>query len=721
MVTRTGVKVLDFGLATLAVAQEDPSVPGETASLLKSADHALVGTLPYMAPEQIEGCRIDARCDLFAFGAIVYEMATGRRAFQGTSQASLMAAILERTPPPIADGRPLTPPGFERLVQKCLAKDPDARWQSASDVADELRWLSHGAAATPAAQPPVSRRSARPLWWVAAATVGIAGAGLWLWNTRGRSGEAPPVEAIHQQVTFSGDVLTASLSPDGRSVAFAAGRTGSYRVVVRDISTGQELEVVKGPVVLDIKWVPDGSRIAVAGGPGGQQPRVWLFSRLGGPPRLVEGARAGSIAISPDGTRVVTAEQTQGVSVVALAGGKPRRIPGSELIGLLGIDWTRPDRLLVPMAIPDGTDAVMAGSPDGEGLKAVFPSKVGIRAVCASPVSDAFYAFIGARLERIRLVEGTAQPPEVMLTGLAPFDSEVRTCSLSADGERLVHLRGVNYANVWRLDLNQPGRSAVALTKGTSRYRAPHFSKDGQFLVYAGGPSAEILKIALSGGQPIPLTKGATPVWSPDGTRLAFLSDRASKIWVGDTDGQRAVELPGAEVNGDFLTWLPDGRLAWQMKGGRNIQIRDLESGRDDFLIKDPSVGWIFQPRFSVRGDSVAVFWNRNWSLNQRGLWTLSWPDRAERFLAPDLYPDGWSPDGQWIYAHREGSRSIVRVRAKTGAIEPVGDFPIGGLASFACDVSRDGSAIVCSLDETNSDAWMIRHFDSGGASATTR
>ena len=712
MVTRTGAKVLDFGLAKLSVVEQAPLVPTtevETVPPLTSVGNVM-GTLGYMSPEQIEGRPLDARSDLFAFGAMVYEMATGRRAFQGASQAAIMAAILERTPPPIAEGQPLTPPGFERLVQKCLAKDPDARWQSASDVADELRWLSSGSPAAPVTRV-ASRRSTQRAWGLIAAVV-IAAAGAWLWeSTRAPATSPSPSEPVHQQVTFSGKVVTASLSPDGRSVAYSAGDGTDYRVLVRDLSSGQELEVWKGTQVFDVKWLPDGSRIALAGRSPVQG--MWLVSRLGGPARRLD-VNGTYVAISPDGNRAASASSAmQGVDVAALAGGTPRRITGTGFRFLYGIDWTRTNRLLIPVAMENGEAAIVAGSPDEQVLHPLFKSAGYIDAMCASPVVDAFYVFMGTTLERVVFSEGTSQAPEVLLRGLPPAGaSQIRTCSVSENGLRLLHVRRVNHANLWRLALDRAGHAPAPLTKGTSYYGRPQISNDSQWIVFSGGPLGEIAKLPLSGGQPIPLVSGATPVWSPDGRRLAFLSGTGSHptVWVGDSEGRQAVEQPRTEASRNYLmSWLPDGRLAWQTVDVRNFQIRDLATGRDEFLIEDASVGWVSVPRFSPKGDTFAVHWNRA----QRGLWTLSWPARTPRFLAADLIPDGWSPDGAWIYAHRLGTRSIVRVAAATGATEPVGEFPIGSLIGMdVCDVAPDGRALVCSLQETNADAWVIDYFD---------
>src|ERR1700694_814093 len=146
MVTKTGTKLLDFGLAKLRqdAAPVTPLSELATVNDPLTAQGTIVGTLQYMAPEQLEGKEVDARTDIFAFGAVVYELATGKRAFEGKSQASLMVAILERDPPAMSSLQPMTPPALDRVVKKCLAKEPEKRWQAASDVCDELRWIAEG-------------------------------------------------------------------------------------------------------------------------------------------------------------------------------------------------------------------------------------------------------------------------------------------------------------------------------------------------------------------------------------------------------------------------------------------------------------------------------------------------------------------------------------------------------------------------------------------------
>src|SRR5207302_2978426 len=146
MLTKSGTKLLDFGLAKLRqeAAPATPFSQLPTAKEAITAQGTILGTLQYMAPEQLEGKEVDARTDIFAFGAIMYEMATGKKAFDGKSQASLIAKILETDPPPMSSLQPMTPPALDRVVKQCLAKDRDDRWQSASDLTRELKWIAEG-------------------------------------------------------------------------------------------------------------------------------------------------------------------------------------------------------------------------------------------------------------------------------------------------------------------------------------------------------------------------------------------------------------------------------------------------------------------------------------------------------------------------------------------------------------------------------------------------
>src|SRR5437763_2333190 len=167
MLTKSGVKLLDFGLAKPAESAAVALTSTATEKKQLTEEGAIVGTFQYMAPEQLEGSDVDARTDIFALGAVLYEMATGRRAFAGKTRASLIASILTAEPPPIAAIQPTTPPSLDRVVRTCLAKDRDERWQSAHDVAVALRWAL-------AAQPAVANATQSRVARIAAARLLLA-------------------------------------------------------------------------------------------------------------------------------------------------------------------------------------------------------------------------------------------------------------------------------------------------------------------------------------------------------------------------------------------------------------------------------------------------------------------------------------------------------------------------------------------------------------------
>ena len=279
MLTTVGTKLLDFGLAKLRPAVGAvvgmSAAPNVSPSL--TGRGTILGTLQYMAPEQLEGKPADARTDIFAFGALLYEMLTGRRAFEGTSQASLISAILSSDPPPIAVLQPLSPPALDRVVKKCLAKDPDERWQSAHDLTSELQWIAESGLQTAVAAPGVdaqarSRARTRLYGWIAAAvflatTLGLAGA-LYLRrapvDTRVyRSTFVPPGNENPSLPLY--DKL--ALSPDGRRLAFVANDANGRIVLwVRELAglAAQPLadtEGAAGPF-----WSPDSRFIAFSAG-----------------------------------------------------------------------------------------------------------------------------------------------------------------------------------------------------------------------------------------------------------------------------------------------------------------------------------------------------------------------------------------------------------------------------------------------------------------------
>ncbi|MGD8897779.1 MAG: protein kinase, partial [Acidobacteriota bacterium] len=263
VLTRTGAKLLDFGLARSAGQAASISGSTEMATEARPLTTAgtVLGTFQYMAPEQLEGAEADARSDIFALGVVLYEMATGRRAFEGTSRASLIAAILSSEPRPISQVSPMTPPALDRVVRTCLAKDPEERWQSAGDVAKELRWVGEGSAAGVAAPARVSsrRRHRERLSWALTALAVAVAAGLGLSLMRAPAPQPDRVFRTSILLPERVRLNTAAISPDGDRIVFSgvdsAGKTQLWiRPLDEDVAT--PIEGTEGAIMPF--WSPDG-------------------------------------------------------------------------------------------------------------------------------------------------------------------------------------------------------------------------------------------------------------------------------------------------------------------------------------------------------------------------------------------------------------------------------------------------------------------------------
>ncbi len=263
MLTKTGAKLLDFGLAKRQSARDasgDSGLSTEKESLTEKG--MMLGTLAYMAPEQVEGKEADARTDIFALGVVIYEMATGKKAFEGESKASLAVAILTSQPSPITTLQPLTPAALERVVRKSLAKDPEERWQSVRDLGDELKWIADSLS-HPEVSAPIEVRSRRSAWLVWASALLILFISLAEWFVHKSYFERPTVETKAVRFTFPPpDIKSGAfpfISPDGQNLAIMSGGT----LWIRPLNSDKTYSLAKiGDNTLDPIWSPDGRFIA---------------------------------------------------------------------------------------------------------------------------------------------------------------------------------------------------------------------------------------------------------------------------------------------------------------------------------------------------------------------------------------------------------------------------------------------------------------------------
>jgi hypothetical protein len=336
LLTASGAKLLDFGLAKMrqAEAAKPPGPEDVTRTLALTMEGTVQGTAPYMSPEQVQGKEADARSDIFSFGATLYEMVTGKRAFAGKSAISVMMAVVEHDPPPVSSLTPPAPPALDWLVEVCLAKDPDERWQTARELSRELK----RAAAEPAAvksRPAASRR-----WWIAAtAALGVALAGVLAL----RKAPDPPAVRFHvyppEKTTGAS---TPAISPDGRKLAFVARGGGKTALYVRSLDslTAQPLAETSGATYPF--WSPDGRFLGFfADG------KLKKIDVLGGPPQTLcdfEQVRGVGGTWSSEG--VIVFASGGGLKRVSAAGGVPA--PVTEP------DASKGGPLSVPQFLPDG-------------------------------------------------------------------------------------------------------------------------------------------------------------------------------------------------------------------------------------------------------------------------------------------------------------------------------------------------------------------------------
>ena len=554
MMTKNGSKLLDFGIAKVAAAET-----ATTADTL-SVEGALIGTLHYMAPEQLEGREADARSDLFAFGCVLYEMLSGTRAFTGASQSSVIAAVLEREPQPLARTQPLTPPLLERVIATCLAKNPDERWQSASDVKRQLEWIAADAVAGPSVRnqdPARPRRNTttRTLLMVLAASATVAVSAWWApW----RRPASAPVRQTRLELSTppTGERREASvaISPDGSAVTFVGELDGQSVLWLRPLDgVARPLEGTVGAV--DPFWSPDSRSLGFFA-----EGKLKRIDVNGGVPQTLANAldeKGGTW--SRDGTIVFAPHQLSPlVRVVPAAGGA--LTPVTRLLA-------GQNGHLYPKMLPDDAHVLYyaSGSADTQG---VYVS--GLDGSSAK-----------------RLLTGTS-PAVYVPTGYLLFVRDDVLLAQAFDLSTLeLHGDTVRIAEkVAKGPFNVPSASASShgdiVYRGGSSGRARQLTwldRSGKTLKLVGAPDTARSR----SGEPLSL--------SPNGSKVAVtrVVDGKSDVWLVDLarDGvMNRLTLGGSE---SLALWSRDGQHvlhASTRNGHFDIYSASADSDRDDpFLL----------------------------------------------------------------------------------------------------------------------------------------
>src|SRR5271169_4960578 len=589
MLTKAGAKLMDFGLAkpemsisSQAVGPFTPSTPTMTLASLTSAASPLtqkgsiVGTFQYIAPELLQGAEADARSDLFSFGCVLYEMITGRRAFEGKSQLSVFTAILEKDPEPISASQPLASPLLDRVVCACLAKDPADRIQAAHDVAMDLGWVDSLRSAPPDKESSAAPAPSRAPWFAAVAAAIVLGtlAGFFLHRP---APSAPSIRAVLNPPPGGHFRLTDDaagppvLSPDGAFLAFTATVDGKTSVWVRPMSSNDVRSLPDTSDAIFPFWSPDSRSIGYFAGN-----KLKMIEIDGGASQVVCDVTLGrGGAWGPGGVIVFSASPVSALWQVNASGGPPAQLTKLDPSLHTSHRW--------PFFLPDGKHFLyfaMHHDPSKSSNNAVYYASLDGREnrLLVHSQTNAIYAAGFLLFNRgDQLVAQAFNPDKGELSGeLQTVSSDVlndvstwRTSASATNSGLLTFGNGSSGAEqlVWMDPNGKP--PTVAADKLQNLQFARLSPQGGRVAMVIDSGMNDIWSLDLARGVSTRLTFGPTgntfPVWSPDGKWIAYSSLRASGsgIYRLPTDGSGAEELllpdpPGSSFAPD--DWSKDGK-----------------------------------------------------------------------------------------------------------------------------------------------------------------
>ena len=670
LVGKAGVKVLDFGLARFVHALKDGTA-AETKSLTEEG--VILGTLQYMSPEQVEGQEADARSDIFAFGLVLYELITGKPAFEGESRASLVASILKEQPRPLHDLQPLTPIALERVVQTCLEKDPDKRWQSAREVKHALQWISAEPQATPA---PVPKRK---LTLVAVALLVIlAAVAMWGWWRATRPVEQALKPLVRLDVDLGPDVMlggggsadgrSAILSPDGTRLVYVsrnrlftrrldqskatelagAGEArepffspdgqwvaffGEGKLKKISVEGGSTITLCDAPAHAGGSWGEDGNIIAALNGFGG----LWRIPSAGGAPTLV--------------TEVAKGEVTHRWPQL-LPGGKAVLFTTSMAVG----GWDGANIEVMNLA-DQRRKTLQRGGMYGRYLPSGHLSYINNGTLFAVPFDLDTLAVRGTPSPVLEHVSYSAQ------YGFAQFDFSRTGTLVYRTGEGVEKL-----AVEW---LDGQGKMQPLLAK-PGVYKYPRLSPDGRRLAVTVAEANQDLwvyesrrdtmtRLTFGGGTP------SDPVWTADGRYIVFRA-AGGIFWTRSDGAGKPQPLTQSKNSQSPWSFTADGkRLAFHEsnpQGGLDLWTVPLESSGTGLRAAKPEVflQTAFderQPSFSPDGRWLAYASNES---GAHQIYVRAFPDKGGKWQVSNsggMYPE-WSRNGRELFFRTEANLMMV-------------------------------------------------------------
>ena len=738
MLVRAGAKVLDFGLAKqTAVAEEENAIrAGATTTEPLTTEGMLVGTVQYMAPEQLEGTGADARSDLFAYGCLLYEMATGRRAFAGSSQASIIAAILDREPLPMFEAAPQSDPAFaalERIVRRCLAKKPEERWQSAKDLADVLRWIAEGEPIFSRKPSAGRRRAAVPLLAVALAAAASGAAVLWA-GLKWRAAPAPasvarltlPVRA--NAMGFGGALGSRlAIAPDGARLVYVAEDQGAGKAYVRQMDSLQEVPLESTTGATSLFLSPDGEWVGFFGGGKLKKTRI----TGGAAATICEAVEGVGATWGPADTIVFAPSLASALAQVPSIGGTPQPVTHLEN-GETSHRW--------PSMLPDGNTLLFAAARGADFTSSrifVQSLRTGERTALVdgtyprySPTGHILFArnaTLFALPFDLGTLKATGSAAPVIndlamnpTTGAALF-------AFSANGVLVYRARGgdTGRAMLW---VDRTGLEADAAPSERRAFLQPRLSPDGRRIAVTVGETATERDLWLYDVQRRTMTRltfesgeDETAVWNADGTRIAFSAARTGQprsIFAMPPDDPAGVrQLATTRYITHLGSWAPDGAaLVWtdfDPATGGDIRVLRMDGSG---AVRDFATGPYDQrgPVFAPNGRWIAYTSNET---GRDEVYVQAYPGpggKSQISTAGGSQPV-WSRDGKELFYR--GERQLFAVNVELSPRFSAGErrrlfadtYEIEHRDDRNYDVSLDGKRfLMLKVDRPSSSAQLV-------------
>ena len=685
MLTPSGAKLLDFGLAKpVAPVLTGATLTGATPHSPMTEEGTIVGTFQYMSPEQVEGKELDGRSDIFSLGAVVYEMVTGKEAFCGKSHLSVASAILEKEPDPITSAKPLTPPALNHAIRKCLEKLPDERWQSASDLASELRWVTESGsqlwATSTAPAKEIGARWRTGTLWSALALLLATVIGLVVWHAK----PAPPRPVSRAVITLPPgqklaglDQAALALSPDGTQLAYVAVQGGTQQIYLRAMDSLEARPVPGTEGAVNPFFSPDSQWLGFFAGQ-----KLKKISVSGGTSvSLSDAAQSFGASWGSLGTIAFSPLQVSTIQQVSEAGGLPQPLTKFEKGE---ISHRRPGFM------PDGKALLFASGPNTFNWNTgqIVVQRVGTaeRRILMKGVIHPNYAPSGHLLyvQGGNLMAAPFDPERLSITGAAVPVVEGLLHSITSgaaqytisDTGTLVYISGTTYSDqrklVW---VNRRGEEQP-LAAPARAYVFPRLSTNGkQVGVAITEQESQVWLYDLSRETLTRFTFDGTlnlnTVWTPDGKRIAFQSnkDGPPNVYWQYADGSGGLErLTSSEFVHFPVSMSPDGQfLAYgeiNPTTGYDLWVLRLKDRQTQPFLRTPFTESI--PQFSSDGHWLAYVSNES--------------GRYEIYVQPYPGPGGkwqisteggtepvWNPDGRELF-YRDGRKMMsVEVSTQTG------------------------------------------------------